>query len=412
MNNIKLTAKLLGAFVIVALIAGVVGAVGYFTLVNVTNTYDHIVEEQMPGIKELGALGQAQGSVLASERGLFLNDLIADRTVRQEQYDSIESAWQTIDASWASYEALKRTTEEERIWQEFAPVWNQWKTNHEKAMQLLKERDSLIDAGQAFGDPEVDRLDAEAWTASVAARENFEASALLLSELMSTNHNAALAADQAADAQAISAEVTILVTIAIAVVIATGFGIVLSRNITRPMEQAVYMIQEMNRGHLGERLNLNRRDEVGVLAQTMDAFAETLQTEIVGAMQKVAVGNLKFTVTVRDEQDEKIMFEIALGLEETNFRDSTPNRSDLVFIARTLFEKKVFNTSRFKQDLSIYACNSLFDEFRLHSETSFVNPINESLSLQLSFIDDYNTNPPPDIKDNDTRLISSLVYSF
>jgi len=304
MNNIKLTVKLIGAFVIVALVAGVVGAVGYFTLVNVTDTYNHIIEGQMPGIKELGALGQAQGYVLASERGLFLNDLIADKTVRQEQYDSIDSAWQTIDASWTAYEALERTGEEERIWQEFAPVLNQWKANHDKAMQLLKERDRLIDAGQAFGDPEVDRLDAEAWTASVAARENFEASALIFNELMSANYNAALAADQDADTQTTTARATILVTIVIAVVIATGFGFVLSRNVTRPMERVVYMIQEMSRGHLGERLHLNRRDEVGILAETMDEFAEALQTEVVGVMQQVAVGDLGFTVKLRDAQDE------------------------------------------------------------------------------------------------------------
>ena len=304
MNNIKLTVKLLGAFIIVALIAGVVGAVGYFTLVNVTETYDHIVEGQMPGIKELGALGQAQGTILASERGLFLNDLISDRTVRQQQYDAIENAWQTIDVSWAAYGALERTIEEEQLWQAFIPLWNQWKANHEKAMQTLKERDRLIDAGQTFGDPEVDRLDAEAWVSSVAARENFETSALILSELMSANYSAALAADQSADTQTSTAKTTILATIVIAVVIAAGFGIVLSRNVTRPMEQVVYMIQEMSRGHLGERLHLNRQDEVGILAETMDEFAERLQTNIVGAMQKVAVGDLGFAVRVRDERDE------------------------------------------------------------------------------------------------------------
>ncbi|HQI85647.1 MAG TPA: methyl-accepting chemotaxis protein [Anaerolineae bacterium] len=304
MNNIKLSLKMIGAFVLVAVIAGVVGAIGYFTLVNVSETYNHIVEEQMPGVIELGALGQAQGSVLASERGLFLNDLISDRTVRQQQYDVIENAWQTINANWASYEGRERSVEEERLWQKFTPAWNQWKANHEKAIQLLKERDRLIDAGKNFGDPEVDRLDSEAWGFSVVARENFEASAAILNELMNANHQAALAADRAADTQAATARMTINVTIAIAIVAAIGFGVFLSRNITRPMEKVVYMLQEMSRGHLGERLHLERRDEIGVMARTMDEFAETLQTDMIGAMQKVAVGDLGFTVKVRDAQDE------------------------------------------------------------------------------------------------------------
>ncbi|HOT93067.1 MAG TPA: methyl-accepting chemotaxis protein, partial [Anaerolineae bacterium] len=97
---------------------------------------------------------------------------------------------------------------------------------------------------------------------------------------------------------------TINVTIAIAIVAAIGFGVLLSRNVTRPLEQVVYMIREMSHGHLGERLHLERRDEIGVLAQTMDEFAEALQTDVVHVLHQVAAGDLNFNVRARDERDE------------------------------------------------------------------------------------------------------------
>lgn len=113
-----------------------------------------------------------------------------------------------------------------------------------------------------------------------------------------------------------------------------------------------------------------------------------------------------------DEPDWRFMTEIAVGLEHTAFRDSTKDRNELILIPRAFFEKEFFGESRIKQDLSLYPSLSNAGEYRLHSETIFINPINEKFSLQFSLIDDYNSNPAKDIKKNDTRFISSLVYSF
>lgn len=113
-----------------------------------------------------------------------------------------------------------------------------------------------------------------------------------------------------------------------------------------------------------------------------------------------------------DERDLRFMTEIAVGLEHTAFRDSTKDSDELVLIPRAFFEKELFGKSRVKQDLSLYPSLSDAGEYRLHSETIFINPINEKLSLQFSLIDDYNSNPVKDTKNNDTRFISSLVYSF
>ncbi len=64
------------------------------------------------------------------------------------------------------------------------------------------------------------------------------------------------------------------------------------------------MIGELEKGHLSERLNLDQQDEIGMMAKSMDAFANSLQNEVIGSLQKLADGNLDLNVVPRDAQDE------------------------------------------------------------------------------------------------------------
>ena len=82
--------------------------------------------------------------------------------------------------------------------------------------------------------------------------------------------------------------------------------IVISRAITKPITKTAEMLDELGRGHLGMRLHMNQRhvDEIGQMALTMDSFADTLQNETVKALSQLADGDLTFTATPKDAQDE------------------------------------------------------------------------------------------------------------
>ncbi|MFN8597027.1 MAG: methyl-accepting chemotaxis protein [Anaerolineae bacterium] len=90
----------------------------------------------------------------------------------------------------------------------------------------------------------------------------------------------------------------------IGIALALIMGVALSLHITRPLSRTVHTIKEMGRGHLGQRLNLKRQDEIGVLAGTMDQFADDLQTLLNGNLQKLADGDLAIEVKFADEGDE------------------------------------------------------------------------------------------------------------
>jgi methyl-accepting chemotaxis protein len=66
------------------------------------------------------------------------------------------------------------------------------------------------------------------------------------------------------------------------------------RLVLQPVARLIAMIQALERGQLDLRLNMRRRDEIGIMARTMDAFADNLRDEILTAFQRLAEGNFTF----------------------------------------------------------------------------------------------------------------------
>ena len=87
-------------------------------------------------------------------------------------------------------------------------------------------------------------------------------------------------------------------------IISILIGVYISVLITKPLKRVLHMIEEMNKGHLGVRLNINNDDEVGQIAKAMDYFADELQTKVIGTMNKISEGNVTMNITASDENDE------------------------------------------------------------------------------------------------------------
>jgi methyl-accepting chemotaxis protein len=97
----------------------------------------------------------------------------------------------------------------------------------------------------------------------------------------------------------------VMIGIALAMaLLAAAVSWFVSGNLTEPLARSVHMLQEMGKGRLQHRLRLQRSDEFGVLAQTMDHFAESLQREVGKVIERLAHGDLSVDVPVVDEQDE------------------------------------------------------------------------------------------------------------
>ena len=63
------------------------------------------------------------------------------------------------------------------------------------------------------------------------------------------------------------------------------------------------MLDEIGKGRLEMRLNIDSRDEIGRMAATMDRFADHMQAEMVAGLKKLAAADLTFTPKPHDDKD-------------------------------------------------------------------------------------------------------------
>jgi len=85
----------------------------------------------------------------------------------------------------------------------------------------------------------------------------------------------------------------------LSIIVATA----IARNISIPLKKTVVMINEMSEGHLATRLEMNRSDEIGVMAATMDSLADSLQQDVVANLQRLSEGDLRVECEVKNDKD-------------------------------------------------------------------------------------------------------------
>ena len=80
----------------------------------------------------------------------------------------------------------------------------------------------------------------------------------------------------------------------VSVLIGLLFAFFFARSISVPLNRVVAMIQDIGRGKLDKRLNMERSDEIGILGRELDQFAVNMQDEVVAAFDALADGNFTF----------------------------------------------------------------------------------------------------------------------
>jgi methyl-accepting chemotaxis protein len=98
--------------------------------------------------------------------------------------------------------------------------------------------------------------------------------------------------------------VSIIVLCIIGIAVSAGMGFILTDSISRPIAKIRDNIHEIHFGHLGERINIDRKDEIGEMAVEMDKFSSDLQKYVIGTVKMIADGDLTRDLKPRDNRDE------------------------------------------------------------------------------------------------------------
>ena len=228
MKNMKLDVKLIGGFLMMALLITVGGFVGWYGISKVSGDLTEVGEVRLPSILGLEIMKEAQTAVSKAERSLIIPEFLNDENLKTIQFSNLDSAWKRAENGWKMYEVLPRTKEGEDIWNKFKPAWETWKKDHSDVIELAKSG----------------KRDGAAALSISKARDSFNTVDKLLGDLVDLNIKAADEARVAAKTLEQRAKLMAVAGTIVGIAIALIFGILFSRSITKPINLIIARLSE------------------------------------------------------------------------------------------------------------------------------------------------------------------------
>ena len=228
MRNLTLSAKLIGGFMIMALMLLAGGTIGLFGISQVSGDLRSFSDIRLPGIYNIEGILEAQQSIVTIEQSLITSETFNKSGEREQLLRNLDEALVRAEKSWKNYDALPRTKAVEVIWDNLKPQWEIWRNNQNEFIALVKESK---------------KREASAFFAG-ALSESFGKTEKLLRDLSDTNLKLAVEAREAGNTQAFWMKITALIGTIFGIIIAIVFGIYFSRSITIPINRVIASLTE------------------------------------------------------------------------------------------------------------------------------------------------------------------------
>jgi methyl-accepting chemotaxis protein len=235
-NNLKTRSKILISFSIIVVIMGIVGCVGILNLQKISTLDNELYENNTKPISMMNII-QVD---LQKNRVLVRNIIIENNTNKNtENNNTILANDKEIDKTM---EQFKLTIQDKDLIDEY----NNLRVNIDKYRPV---RDKVIDLGtQNKNDEAISIMNGEA---SILAKALDDSTTRLINLKEAQGKDKADTNSKTAK----TATITMIGIIIIGIIIALALGFIIAGLISKPINRVLYMLQEMSKGHLGERTN-------------------------------------------------------------------------------------------------------------------------------------------------------------
>jgi methyl-accepting chemotaxis protein WspA len=336
MNNIfkhmTLQRRMIAAFVFmgaIVLVVALVGASGNFRL---SGHLKSIANNAYPSTVALWKINEGQTQVQSSDR-MLLNEAI-NPDQRRREIARINNAWTQINQGFKEYDKLPRNEEEDKLYQQFKPLWQRWTEAHKQFQELNKEYEKvgIVNPRQIQidllkqGKTKSPELATAASAVEVLNRMNdkalnekittFQAATEAMLELL--NYNRKLAADSAKAATEDISQTRFWVILGtlLGPLTAVLFGLYFSNTIAKPLGAkiagVVDVAEKMSIGDLtGEVHVSDTKDEISKLQnsfrsmnQGLAALIKQVQTsgiQITSSATQIAASGKQLEATVNEQ---------------------------------------------------------------------------------------------------------------
>lgn len=268
LKNIKIGTKLITSYIMIAILCGVVGGLGISKIKQIENADTKLYERMTVPLGNIGIMETFFQRIRVNVRDyIFTNDDIE----RKKYYDRIFELKAEFDKISNEYEKSILTKEGRDLWQNSVDALN-------KYMLFIPQIEKHITSSQhelAIGLMKGDML---------AANQEVQKA---LDDLRNNKINLAKITSDDNTTTANKATLFMISIVIIAIVFAILIGIIISRGITQPLSNGVAFAESLAAGNLNATLDVDQKDEVGILGKALqhmaDKLREVVTTVMVGA---------------------------------------------------------------------------------------------------------------------------------
>ncbi|MGF7142780.1 methyl-accepting chemotaxis protein [Anaerotaenia torta] len=270
-SNLKIGFKITCGFLMVTVIAGLIGVIGIISLNTVSTTYRASYSETTAALQYTERISSSFQEVRTNLFEMILADNTADK---EDCISSIQDHRSTIDDNLNKYKALLAQYPPEEVEADLKLV-----ANLEAAVNAFgnKRKEFMNGIGMDTARrSEAYRILSDGGELHALAQD-MEAA---IDALIDSNNAYAIEQMAAHDETAMRSEVTMGIFIIAGVIVAVLIGLLLARNLSKRIGMIMEATGKLARGNLDVNIEVNSRDEIGVLAQTSRGMADTLKTII------------------------------------------------------------------------------------------------------------------------------------
>jgi len=255
--NLKISAKLIIGFTVVALLAGFIGVVG---IVNIRTIAGEDLKLYEGNTVSLSDIGKIQSDFLRT-RMLILRVYLVGGENKAQAVENARNSLQNLEKNIVAYGKNINSSTEKKEFENLNTATSRYKIAIEKYMSLVMtnqlEQAMAVVAGE--GD---------------ATGKAVEASLQVLYDI---NMQQAKARSESNTALASKTTYTMIAIILAGVALAVGMGLFIARIISRPVNRIVEAADSIARGNLDVNLKIDTNDEVGSLGQAFVKIIESLR---------------------------------------------------------------------------------------------------------------------------------------
>jgi methyl-accepting chemotaxis protein len=291
LNNLRTGVKLIGSFLIIAVITAVVGVLGIYYLKQIDKADTYLFQNYA---KPLGLLVDI--STTFQRTRVNARDMINAKTPEEiQQYaDKVTELNAQTDAVAAEYGSLIQTEAMQAMFDEFESA-------HAEYVKYSPQLEALVKAGKK--DEAEALLRGDAFVAAQAMDASIQA--------MTDRKIEQAQATSDANTDLANKATTIMIIIVVgAALLGVGFGVIISNSIANPLAFLTKLAKALSVGDMVRDVSeaekdkvRNRKDEIGDISNAFDALINYMQAMGVSATA-ISDNDLTTTVTPKSAKDE------------------------------------------------------------------------------------------------------------